>query len=51
MQAKLIDSGEGLLTTIYYSDPMEEVCMTKIIFAGVGGEQLPSNEPDCLKLK
>jgi hypothetical protein len=51
MQAKLIDPGEGLLTTIYYSEPMEEVCMTKIIFAGVGGEQLPSNEPDCLKLK
>ena len=51
MQAKLIPAGEGLLTTIFYSDPMEEVCMTKIIFAGVGGDQLPSNEPECLKLK
>tara|TARA_A100001011_G_C13784430_1_gene624457 strand:- start:2 stop:481 length:480 start_codon:yes stop_codon:yes gene_type:complete len=51
MQAKLIPAGEGLLTTITYSDPTEEVCMTKIIFAGVGGEQLKSNDPECLKLK
>ena len=48
MQAKQIPVGEGILTTIFYSDPLEKVCMTKIIFAGVGGEQLSNNEPDCL---
>ena len=50
MQAKLIPVGEGILTKIFYSDPDEEVCMTEIIFAGIGGEQLSNNAPDCIKL-
>ena len=50
MQAKLIPVGEGVLTTIFYSDPTEEVCMTEIIFAGIGGAQLGNDLPECLKL-
>ena len=50
MQAKLIPIGEGILTTIFYSDPAEEVCMTEIIFAGMGGEQLSNSMPDCMQL-
>jgi len=50
MQAILIPIGEGVLTTIFYSDPTEEVCMTEIIFAGIGGEQLSNNAPECMIL-
>ena len=50
MQATLIPVGEGLLTTVFYSDPAEEVCMTEIIFAGMGGEQLSNNAPECMQL-
>ena len=50
MQAKLIPVGEGILTTVYYSDPTNEVCMTEIIFAGIGGTQLSNDMPECLKL-
>ena len=50
MQAKLIPVGEGILTTVFYSDPAEEVCMTEIIFAGMGGEQLSNNAPECMML-
>ena len=50
MQAILIPIGEGVLTTIFYSDPAEEVCMTEIIFAGIGGEQLSNNAPECMML-
>ena len=50
MQAKLIAVGEGILTTVFYSDPSEEVCMTEIIFAGIGGEQLSNNAPECMML-
>ena len=50
MQAKLIPVGEGILTTIMYSDHTEEICMTEIIFAGMGGEQLSNNMPECMKL-
>ena len=50
MQAKLISVGEGVLTTVYYSDPTTEVCMTEIIFAGMGGEQLSNNAPECMML-
>ena len=50
MQAKLISVGEGLLTTIYYSDPTAEVCMTEIIFAGIGGSKLSNNAPECMML-
>ena len=49
MQATLIPVGEGILTTVFYSDPTEEVCMTKIIFAGMGGEQLSNNAPECMQ--
>ena len=49
MQGKLIPVGEGVLTTIFYSDPIEEVCMTEIIFAGIGAEQLSNNTPECMK--
>ena len=50
MQAKLIPVGEGVLTTIFYSDPTEEVCMTEIIFAGIGGSKLSNNAPECMML-
>ena len=50
MQAKLIPIGEGVLTTIFYSDPTKEVCLTEIIFAGIGGAKLSNNEPECLQL-
>ena len=50
MQATLIPVGEGLLTTVFYSDPAGEVCMTEIIFAGMGGEQLSNNAPECMQL-
>ena len=50
MQAKLIPVGEGVLTTVYYSDPTTEVCMTEIIFAGIGGSKLTNNAPECMKL-
>ena len=50
MQAKLISIGEGVLTKVYYSDPTTEVCMTEIIFAGIGGSKLENNMPECLKL-
>ena len=50
MQAKLISIGEGVLTTVYYSDPTTEVCMTEIIFAGIGGSKLENDMPECLKL-
>ena len=50
MQAKLISVGEGVLTTVYYSDPTTEVCMTEIIFAGIGGAKLENDMPGCLQL-
>jgi len=50
MQARSIPIGEGVLTTIYYSDPSKEVCMTEIIFAGIGGTKLKNDIPECLKL-
>ena len=50
MQARLIPVGEGILTTVYYSDPTMEACMTEIIFAGMGGEQLSNNAPECMQL-
>ena len=50
MQAKLIPVGEGVLTTVYYSDPTTEVCMTEIIFAGIGGAKLSNNVPECMML-
>ena len=50
MQAKLISVGEGVLTTIYYTDPTQEVCMTEIIFAGIGGAKLTNNKPECMAL-
>ena len=50
MQAKLIPVGEGILTTVMYSEPSEAICMTEIIFAGMGGEQLSNNLPECMML-
>ena len=50
MQATLIPVGEGILTKVFYSDPAEVVCMTEIIFAGMGGEQLSNNAPECMML-
>ena len=50
MQARLIPVGEGILTTVYYSDPTTEVCMTEIIFAGIGGSKLSNNAPECMML-
>ena len=50
MEGKLISVGEGVLTTVFYSDPTTEVCMTEIIFAGIGGSKLENDMPECLKL-
>ena len=50
MQGNLIPVGEGVLTTVYYSNPTTEVCMTEIIFAGSTGVKLSYDEPDCMKL-
>ena len=50
MQGTLIPVGEGILTTVFYSDSVQEVCMTEIIFAGMGGEQLSNNAPECMML-
>jgi hypothetical protein len=50
MKGKVISSGMGVLTEISYSDQADEVCMTEIIFAGIGGVQLSNDTPDCLKL-
>ena len=50
MQGKVISSGMGVLTEISYSDQADEVCMTEIIFAGIGGAKLENNFPECLKL-
>ena len=50
MQGNLIPIGEGVLTTVYYSNPTKEVCMTEIIFAGIGGSKLTNDLPACMKL-
>lgn len=50
MQGKIIPSGTGVLTEISYSEPADEVCMTEIIFAGIGGTKLSNDIPQCLKL-
>ena len=51
MQAQLLPVGGGVLTTVYYSDPTtEKVCMTEIIFAGIGGSKLSNNAPECMQL-
>ena len=50
MQGILIPVGEGILTTVFYSDSVQEVCMTEIIFAGMAGEQLSNNAPECMML-
>jgi len=50
MQAKPISAGMGILTEVHYDKPLEEVCMTQIIFAGIGGSKLSSNNPDCMEL-
>ena len=50
MQGKIIPAGTGVLTEISYSESTNEVCMTQIIFAGIGGAQLGNDMPECLKL-
>ena len=50
MQGKVISTGMGVLTEISYSESTDEVCMTEIIFAGIGGAKLENNMPECLKL-
>ena len=50
MQAKLIPVGMGVLTEIYYNNPSNEVCITEIIFAGIGGAKLSNNAPECMSL-
>lgn len=51
MQAKPIPVGVGILTEIYYDNASDVVCMTEIIFAGIGGAKLSNNIPECMKLK
>jgi hypothetical protein len=50
MQGKIIPAGTGVLTEISYSESTDEVCMTQIIFAGIGGTKLSNDMPECLKL-
>ena len=50
MQGKIIPAGTGVLTEISYSESTDEVCMTEIIFAGIGGTKLSNDMPECLKL-
>ena len=50
MQAKVIPEGEGVLTEISYENPGNEVCMTEIIFAGIGGVKISNNTPGCMSL-
>ena len=50
MQGKIIPAGTGVLTEISYSESTNEVCMTQIIFAGIGGAKLSNDIPECLKL-
>ena len=50
MQGKIIPAGTGVLTEISYSESTNEVCMTQIIFAGIGGTKLSNDIPECLKL-
>ena len=50
MQGKVISTGMGVLTEISYSISTNEVCMTEIIFAGIGGVQLSNDTPECLRL-
>ena len=50
MQAKAIPVGMGVLTKVHFKNPLDEVCMTEIIFAGIGGSKLSNNNPDCIKL-
>ena len=50
MQGKVISTGMGVLTEISYSESTNEVCMTEIIFAGIGGVQLSNDTPECLRL-
>ncbi|MBC8256047.1 MAG: hypothetical protein H8E85_01910 [Candidatus Marinimicrobia bacterium] len=50
MQGKIIPVGTGILTEISYSESTDEVCMTEIIFAGIGGTKLSNDIPECLKL-
>jgi len=50
MQGKIIPAGRGVLTEISYTEPTNEVCMTEIIFAGIGGTKLSNDIPECLKL-
>ena len=50
MQGRLIPVGEGILTTVFYSDPTREVCITEIIFAGIAGAKLSNNTPECMQL-
>ena len=48
MKSQLIPIGEGILTKIIYTEPNGEICMTDIIFAGLGGKQLSNNKPECI---
>ena len=50
IQGKIIPAGMGVLTEISYSESTNEVCMTEIIFAGIGGTKLSNDIPECLKL-
>ena len=50
MQGKIIPAGTGVLTEISYNESTNEVCMTEIIFAGIGGTKLLNDIPECLKL-
>ena len=50
MEAIPIPVGSGNLVTVNYNNPTDVICMTEIIFAGVGGARLTNNSPECIKL-
>tara|TARA_Y100000590_G_C15647932_1_gene987641 strand:- start:232 stop:726 length:495 start_codon:yes stop_codon:yes gene_type:complete len=50
MQAIPIPVGSGSLVRINYNNPTNSVCMTEIIFAGIGGGRLTNNIPECMSL-
>ena len=50
MQARPIPIGMGVLTEIHYKNSFDMICMTEILFAGIGGTKLSNDIPECLNL-
>ena len=50
MQARPLPIGMGVLTEIHYKNSFDMICMTEILFAGIGGTKLSNDIPECLNL-